>query len=144
MVSVALFGGGDRLVIEALDYERPGASDSYDSNWISTTVSIKSGAFSGSFSASFFAHDFARLQAGLEQVLKDISGTVAFESAEGDLAFTIELFARGSAVISGVAKPNSSRESSLRFEFESDQTILSEAVKQLNQVLRRLPLRGRL
>src|ERR1700683_3827277 len=105
---VIISGREGRLVIEVSGYERPATNDEYDSNWLMASVSVESGAFSGKFRAPFTTHDFARLRERLAGAVETLSGSVEFESAEGDLKLTVELSRRGTASVSGVAKPNAS------------------------------------
>jgi hypothetical protein len=139
--SIILAGVNGRLILEVSDYERPTASDEYDANWVMAHVSIQSGPFSGSFRASFSTHDFARLEREFSDAVKTLAGSIEFESAEGDLSFSIKLSNRGSADVAGSAKPNTWPGSTLSFAFETDQTVLAEAVRQLTRVIRRLPVK---
>jgi hypothetical protein len=139
--SVVFAGVGGRLMLEVSDYERPTASDTYDANWVKTQVSIQSGPFNGNFHASFSTYDFARLESQLSDAVKKLTGTIEFESAEGDLAFSVSFSNRGTADVSGAAKPNAWPDVALSFVFETDQTVLAEAVRQLSRLIRRLPVK---
>lgn len=139
--TVVLSGGAGRVVLEASDYERPTASDVYDANWLETLVSIQSGPFAGSFQAPFSTYDFARLESQLSEMVRKLTGKIEFESAESDLAFSISLSNRGTAEVCGVAKPNAFMGAAISFSFETDQSVLAEAVGQLTRLTRRLPVK---
>jgi hypothetical protein len=142
MKEAVIFSGVDgRLMLEASGYERPAAVDVYDANWLKTRVSIQSGPFSGIFQAPFSTYDFARLESQLADAVSRLTGKVEFESAEGDLAFSISFSNRGTAEVSGVAKPNAFAGARITFSFETDQSMLAEAVDQLTGLLRRLPVK---
>jgi hypothetical protein len=140
--SVVFSGTEGRLSFEIFGYERPNASDEYDANWLNTRVLIDVGAFSGSFRASLTTYDFERLYAQLGEAVDRLSGRAEFQSAEGDVSFSVEFFARGHATVSGALKPESSEKDALTFSFETDQSSLSETVQQLGAAMRRLPVRG--
>jgi hypothetical protein len=137
-----VFGGeGGRIAFEISDYERPGAPDYHDANWLTVSVSIAVGAFSGSFGASFGTYELVGLHRELKDRISALSGTVAFENMERDVLMRIEFSQRGKARISGEAKPRSSPQSSLTFAFETDQSYLSQAVEALSAVVRRFPVK---
>lgn len=139
--SIVLSGVDGRLVLEASDYERPAALEVYDANWLKTRVSIQSGPFAGSFQAPFSTYDFARLESHLSEAVRNLAGAIEFESAEGDLTFSIKFSNRGTAGVSGVAKPNAFSGAALSFSFETDQSVLAEAVGPLTRLMRRLPVK---
>lgn len=139
-----VFGGeGGRIAFEISDYERPGAPDYHDANWLTVSVSIAVGAFSGSFGASFGTYELVELLRQLRGGIDALSGTVTFENMERDLLMRIEFGQRGKARISGEAKPNSSPHGNLTFAFETDQSYLSQAVEALSAVVRRFPVKTR-
>jgi len=143
IVQAVVFSGTEgRLSFELFGYERPNASDEYDANWLNTRVFIEVGAFSGRFRASLTTYDFERLYAQLREAVERLSGRIEFESAEGDVSFSVEFSARGHAIVSGVLKPEGSEKDALTFKLETDQSSLSETVQQLGVVVRKLPVRG--
>lgn len=142
--NAVVFGGeGGRIVFEISGYERPGASDYHDANWLTVSVSIAAGVFSGSFAASFGTYELADLLRQLRKGIDALSGTFIFENMERDVLMRIEFAQRGKARICGEAKPSSSPQSSLTFAFETDQSYLSQAVEALSAVVRRFPVKTR-
>lgn len=140
--SLTFNGIGGRVVFDVLDYERPeGAPDFHDANWISMRVSVTAGVFSGSFGVSIGSYEFVELQRQLREALDRLSGTVSFESMEGDLLLRIEFGQRGRAMVTGEAKPSSAQQGRLIFSFETDQTFLSQAADQLGVLIRRFPVK---
>jgi hypothetical protein len=139
--SIVFSGDGGKLTLEVSDYERPTASDVYDANWLKTTVSIAAGPFSGSFRANLTTYEFARLHGQLAEAVKRLSGRVDFESTESDILLAVEFSHRGTATVSGLLRPNGSERTTLSFNFETDQSILSETVRQLDELVVHLPVR---
>lgn len=132
MESIVFSGDGGRLTIEVLDYERPTASDVYDANWLKTTVSVAAGPFSGSFRANLTTWEFAKLHGQLAEAVERLSGRVDFESTESDVVLSVEFSHRGTATVSGLLRPNGSEKTTLSFNFETDQSMLADTVRQLD------------
>jgi hypothetical protein len=141
IASLVFSGDGGRLQFEVFGYERPTASDMYDANWLKTTVSVAAGPFSGSFRSNLTTWDFAKLHEQLAEVVKRLSGRVDFESSESDVVLSVEFSPRGTATIAGLLRPNGSERMTLSFNFETDQSALSETVQQLDELVVRLPVR---
>jgi hypothetical protein len=139
--AVVFAGDGGRVVFEISEYERPGAPDYHDANWLRASVSISAGAFSGSFGVAFGTYEFVELLRQLRQGMDALSGVISFENMERDLRLQIEFTQHGKARISGDAKPNSSPAGSLAFAFETDQSYLSGTVEALSAVVRRFPVK---
>ncbi len=141
MASIVFTGDGGRLTLEVSDYERPSASDVYDANWLKTTVSAAAGPFLGSFRANLTTYEFAKLHEQLAEVVERLSGRVDFESTESDIVLSVEFSHRGTATVSGLLRPNASERTTLSFSFETDQSTLSETVRQLDRLVVHLPVR---
>jgi hypothetical protein len=139
--SVIFFGDGVRLMLDASGYQRPSATDLYDANWLNSTVSITAGPFSGSFNTNLSTYDFVKLQEQLEELVQRLSGRLDFETTENDLVLSVEFSHRGTAAVSGLLRPGGSEATTLSFRLETDQSALSETVRQLKGLLRRLPVR---
>ena len=131
-------GGQGGFTIEIHGYERPGAGDQDDANWLKCELSIKAGPFSGKFKCAFTTYDIIALAERLRSALA-ASGTVIFQSTEGDIDLDIALDKRGGAVIKGRANARGLPETSLQFRFDSDQSYLAQTLGQVDAVLRRFP-----
>jgi hypothetical protein len=129
------------LVIEISGYERPGAEDQDDANWLRSEVTIKIGPFSGAFKSAFMTYDLIGLHDRLKNGLAALSGTLSFQNTEHDIAFDIEFDKRGAATISGTAHPHRTPEASLKFGFDTDQSYLAQTLSQLEAVLRKFPVK---
>jgi hypothetical protein len=138
---VVFSGGPDRLTFEVFDYERPSVSDMYDANWLKATVSISAGPFTGRFRANMTTWDLAKLHDQLTEALERLAGRTDFESTESDIVLAVEFSHRGTATVSGLLRPSGSERTTLSFSFETDQSALSETVRQLDELVHRLPVR---
>jgi len=85
--------------------------------------------------------EFAKLHGQLAEAVERLSGRVDFESTESDIVLAVEFSHRGTATVSGLLRPNGSERTTLSFNFETDQTMLSETVRQLDELVVRLPVR---
>jgi tetratricopeptide (TPR) repeat protein len=104
-------------------------------------VSIAAVPFSGSFRGNLTTYEFAKLRGQLAEAVERLSGRWTFESTESDIVLAVEFSPRGTATVSGLLRPNGSERTTLSFNFETDQTMLSETVRQLGELVVRLPVR---
>jgi hypothetical protein len=141
MKSIVFSGEGGQFTFQVSGYERPTASDVYDANWLKTTVSISAGPFAGSFRANLTTWEFAKLHGQLAGAVERLSGRVDFESTESDILLAVEFSHRGTATVSGLLRPNGSEKTTLSFSFETDQSALSETVRQFDELVVHLPVR---
>jgi hypothetical protein len=130
-----------RISIEVDGYERPLAENQDDANWLKCIISVNAGPFSGSFKTAFTTHDFVVLHERIQNQLAEMSGDITFENTEGDLTLNINIDKKGTALMSGTVHPHKSLETSLRFEFESDQSYIEQTRRQVQAVIRKFPVR---
>lgn len=140
---VTLTGEQGRLAIDVASYENPSATDRDDANWLASTIGVKAEPFSGAFNATFTTHELIILHEQLKKALASLSVTVTFQSTEGDLSLSIEFSKRGAATISGVVQPVVSHgaASALHFRLDTDQSALTQTLRQLEVALRRFPVK---
>ena len=129
------------LVVEIYGYERAEVEDQDDANWLRSELTIKAGPFSGAFKSAFTTYDLVGLHDRLRNGLAALSGTLSFQNTEHDVAFDIEFGKGGGATISGTVHPHRSPEVSLKFNFDTDQSYLTQTLCQLEAVLRRFPVK---
>jgi hypothetical protein len=138
---IKLAGEQGALLVEVRGYERPATKDQDDANWLRCEVSIKVGPFGGAFKAAFTTYDLIVLAERLKRALATPSGTVSFQSTEGDIDLDIVLDKRGGAIIRGRANPNGWQGTFLQFQFESDQSYLTQTLGQIEAALRSFPVK---
>jgi hypothetical protein len=104
-------------------------------------VTVKAGPFAGAFKSSFTTYDLIRLHDELKTGLAALSGIVNFHNTENDIEFNIEFNNRGSASFTGIAHPHRWLEASLEFRLDTDQSALRQTLRQLEDAIRRFPVK---
>jgi hypothetical protein len=138
---ITFLGNVGRLTVEVSGYEREVADNEDDANWLSSTIAIQAPPFSGTFAASLRTHELQDFYEHLDAALRSLSGTVVFQTLEDDLTLEFQFQNKGSVSITGVAQPHRFRANVLRFRFESDQSSVGLAAKELSSVLQHFPVR---
>lgn len=134
-------GEGGKIAIHFSDYERSIYDNDDDANWLRSSIHVEADPFSGTFPVALTTHEVLVLYERLKKAYDSLSGTVAFETTEEDLALEIKFLSSGAAIVSGIAKPHKSSMGALHFRFGSDQSAIGDSILQLGLVLRRLPVR---
>lgn len=138
-------GDGNIIQIEVFGYERPDASDEYDSNWLRARCSVTVAEFSAVLSLALVTHDFARFTDELEQAVQLLTGRATFSTVEAGLAIEIKFTTGGHAEIFGSVRSQRSLVpdvSVLSFSFETDQSFLAHTVRELKAIVSRFPVRN--
>lgn len=130
---------GQSLRIAVEGFERPGATNSEDANWLAAELTLRLGGFRGEFPLAIQTFELAPLKRGLERLLAGGSESLTFNTQEPAIDITIMGSARGSALISGSVHGAGS--AVLTFEFETDQTYLARALKDIVVLTREFPAR---
>ncbi len=131
--------GDDGLVwIEVRSYERLKTRDVDDSNWLSCSCGVQVRGFVGRMNLSLTTHDLERFDVELRRSLKKPSGTATFSTMEDRIKIEVEFKVTGAAQIRGVV---GERGNLLSFSFESDQTFLTEAERQLRSIVQEFSVR---
>jgi hypothetical protein len=140
--TVEVAGHGARVTIEVLGYERPGAQEESDANWLTCHLAVQVGGFSGWLQVAFTTHDFVRFLEELRPVYTHVSGTARFRTDEGQLELDVEMSRLGTARISGVVVNHDGPQAMLTFRFESDQSFLGQTCRELETVVEQFPVIG--
>lgn len=138
---ITFTGGQGSLLIEVFAYENPSATHEDDANWLTCGITVRVEPFSGCFRAAFQTRDLVNLYEQLKKALQSLSGTVSFQNLEGDLSLTIEFNRRGGASVMGVAGSHGSQRAALHFRLDTDQSALSQTLRELRVVLQRFPVK---
>ena len=135
-------GPGARCRIQVLGYENPAAQDPSDANWLSCRVAIRGDdSLSAEGPAALSVQDFSDFAEDLHKVLRGAGGTASFTTDEEDVSLNIEIKKTGTASVTGVLRLSGNVRATLSFAFESDQTFLAEAQRQLEAIARAFPAR---
>jgi hypothetical protein len=142
MITTLIEGGGCFVSIEVEGYEREFAEDFSDANWLKCRIKVSVGGFRSDIDATMTTHDFMEFQNGLSKSMKNLSGAATFRTDEEWLSIDIEMNARGAAHVRGAAQVHGLPIAILTFEFETDQSYLSQTCAQLGKVVQSFPIRG--
>lgn len=143
MITILIEGGGCFVSVVVEGYEREVAEEFSDANWLKCTIKLGIGAFSAKFYATMTTQDFVEFQSDLSKSIKNLSGIATFRTDEEWLSLDIEMNARGAAHVRGAAQVHGLPKAKLNFEFETDQSYLSQTCLQLGKVVQTFPVRGR-
>jgi hypothetical protein len=134
-------GHGASILIEVSGYERPATQDAYDANWLKCHVAINLGYFTGEYPAAFMTSDFVRFRDDLKKILSTMDGLASFETCEEALNCTIEMRGSGTARIQGGAQVQQSIAATLSFSFESDQSFVTQTMREVEAIIAQYPVR---
>ena len=144
MIAFSLGGSErERVAVEVASYERgPLTGDYHDDNWLSVTVTVCVGAFAGVFSASFLTDEFVAFRAQLQTLHATLRGEAEFTTLEEQLFLKLIGNGRGQVSLKGRALDRAGYGNRLEFELEIDQTHLAVAIRDLDALIERFPVRA--
>lgn len=140
-VEIKILGEAAGVKIEVLRYENRSAQNPSDANWLMCHAEVHVRSFAGRVDVAFTTHDFAAFGKCLRSAVTDLDGTATFETDENALRLVVELSRTGVAHISGALRDVDSPQTYLAFSFESDQTFLGRTANDVDELLRRFPVR---
>jgi hypothetical protein len=140
---VEIRGAGGQVRIEVLEYERPDATDTNESNRLTCKCSVEVREFACNLNLSLRTHDFVQFRAQLNEALEALAGGVVVNTSEEGFRLEVIIARGGHADVFGYAQSNRARPSStvLAFSFESDQSFLSQTNRELEKILQHFPVR---
>jgi hypothetical protein len=138
MKTMSIKGEGGSIIIHVLDYERVHADNVSDANWLVAKAEVRVGDFFGRVALSLTTQNFSRFSQQLDEVLNNLKGKAIFDTDENILFFEVEMKARGTAKIIGVARDKITH-SELRFAFDTDQSYLSHSHHLLTELRNDFP-----
>jgi hypothetical protein len=100
---------------------------------VRTKIAFKLGAFNGSFPATLFTGELNRLLLDLKQFSSSLSGTVAFQTLEGQINFKAIMTATGHVNIEGQLADVAGVGNTLGFVLALDQSFLPPAILALEE-----------
>lgn len=142
MVSFSI-AGQDRqqLVVTVFKYEQDFSSEYYDDNWLVVSVRLRVGQFSAEFDAAFLTQEIVDFKNELQKLYDTLKGMARFSTIEGQVSLEVVVNDCGNMIVSGVVVDNLSLGNKLEFSFQSDQTYLKTALKEIDEVVSRFPVR---
>ncbi|SIN70035.1 WapI family immunity protein [Algoriphagus halophilus] len=133
---------GDFIRIELMNLNYPNAELDWDRNWIKSNVIVKAGGFSGQFECDLMTTDFERFKKSLSQLYDKLDGTASFNTMEGQVEIKIKGDGIGHFEADCSVMDDAGIGNKLDFEINFDQTIISEMVRQLNDITKTYPISG--
>jgi hypothetical protein len=140
-LKVSIKGHGASIAIEVFGYENLSAQNASDANWLNCRVVVDMGQFVGNYDASFTTSDFIRFRNELKTLQNTMRGSASFVTDEEALNCTIEMRATGTALVKGTARVHGHTTATLSFSFESDQSFLAEALREVEAAVCEFPLK---
>ena len=143
MTTVSIGGASREYVrIEVHGYERPPVGEFHDVNWLTVRVSVSAGAFSGAFDAAFLTEELVAFLEQLKRLHSSLSGEAVFSTLEEQLSLRLIGDGRGHIALTGACVDIAGTGNRLEFSLALDQTHLSSAIQQLNELVRSFPVRA--
>lgn len=136
-----LAGQDGHIQIDILGYEKPGAKEADEANWLLCSVSVAAGTFSGEFNSSFLTTDFVDFLQECAQIIEKSGGAAQLAHIEEALRVEVALSSDGSVKVTGQAKVLDVSQTVLSFVFPSDKKSLTAACAQLEEAVRKFPVR---
>ena len=140
---IEIRGDGANIALEIAEFERPNSANVDDANWLVGQLTITLKYFSCQMPISLGVLDLAQLQSELQSCLKILGGTARLRPLEPVLQLDLAFDRRGHVTVSGFAQTLGPRKTTLSFSFDSDQSYLTEADRQLRRVLLNFPIQNR-
>ncbi len=132
----------DCVEVSVHGYSYSDADDTWDANWLSVGIRVKSGAFQGRFPASFQTTDLLGLASELTRLYGALEGAAKFRTLEDQLSLDFKVDNLGQIHVSGLARDMAGIGNCLTFEMSFDQTLLQNSLEQLARLTRAYPYRG--
>jgi hypothetical protein len=133
----------EHLLVEPTHWEFPDAEDYWDGNWVYANVTVVVGGFRGSYEAMLRTEEFVRFRDHLGQLYGKLTGAAAFETMEHWLAIRVEGDGRGHFTAKCEARDQPGMGNKLLFDLTFDQTELPLLLRDLNELTRAYPVRGK-
>lgn len=130
-----------RVVVRRWLY--PEADDYWDGNWVAAEVAARAGAFQGVFEASLRTTDFESFRRKLGALYETLSGEAVFETMERWVDVRIVGDGRGHFEACCGLRDDASFGSRLSFSLAFDQTQVPAMLENLDEIVRRFPVRAR-
>ena len=143
MIKFSIQGNGQKISISIYGYENDQAQDFDDANWLSCKISVNIDPFFFEFDASLTTQNFSYFYSDLNRMLETLEGKVFFQADEEWIEINLDPSSLGKVIVSGIIRPPSfEAKTTLTFKFETDQSYLSKANIDLNQILKEFPIRN--
>lgn len=128
----------EKIEVEISDHDMQNRSAYH---WLSTSVSVRAGAFTGVAGMSILADELVSFQEALDPLYANLRGEAHFQTIEGQLELKLVGNGYGRIELTGHVMDNAGTGNRLNFHFDLDQTQLAESIAQLKRVIAKFPSR---
>lgn len=124
-------------------YQFPNATDPFDANWLRVRAVLATSSSHVAAEGCLLQNvDLQRFCTELEELYRDLGGTARLASHEPNIDVTLEGDGHGHISMRASLTPDHLTQTHL-VTFALDQTLLPDAIKQLRQIDRSFPMRGK-
>jgi hypothetical protein len=142
MSTLAIIRGDEgQIALEILGYENVQAQSVDDSNWLRAKLEVRGGPFSGAITFAMTAPELLLLHQQVESATKTLTGSVHFQTMEGNWALNLNFERSGGTIISGTVTSDPGQKNVLHYEFRSDGISLESLVQALGKLVAQYPAR---
>jgi len=135
---------GELLKITVIDYSHPDAVDFWDGNWLSCRLELNIKGFNADFLFDLRVDEIESFLMELDQLNLNLKGKANLENMEEVIKLKLNVCKTGKLKWEGRLLYPAGIGSTLVFEYDSDQTFLPAIIKELKNVLKRYPMKGKL
>jgi hypothetical protein len=137
------FSADGRFIrLEPLCYERSGPQfDWYDSNWLTTKITLSCGSFHGKYMASMLTTAFSDLRSDLDRLYNNLSANAHYSCLEEQLILNFTGDGLGHFAVNVTATDSSG--SRLQFDMTLDHTSIKPLIQKLDAIINHIPHVGR-
>lgn len=133
-------GEGGRLTVEVLGYENPYPQTVSDANWLQVQIRLDAGGCSMRIEAALTTQELKHFLDELEGVVTTLEGTASLTTDEETISLQVNVGKRGTAHVSGELRELGTIKVTVKFEFDTDQTLLMRTISELRDLHNQYPV----
>jgi len=141
--AATIVGEGCRLVVRVTGYERPAEKSGSDANWLKGDVELlagRTGSFRATHGVALRTEELQRFRDELRKTVESLTGVAILGHIEGQVGCRVEL-AKGRGTLTAFVREEIGSELQVQ-DCETDQSYLSQTLRELDAVLKAFPARG--
>ena len=138
-----LQSSGNMIKLEPLELAYSNSTIDWDNNWIRTKICARGGVFSGEYIADIMTTDYEKFKQELNTLYDNLKGKAFFSDLEGALKLEIQGDGLGHFKVDVTVCDEPCFGAKLNFTMTFDQTYIKPMVRQMNEITKRDPIRGK-
>jgi hypothetical protein len=131
----------ERIEVDVQGYERPASGEYWDDNWLTVDIHVCAGGFRGNASATIITSELSKFLTELRPLYESLSGSAQFETMEEQLSLKLVGDGKGHVELRGEVADQPGIGNRLHFTLQFDQSQLGEAIRELERVTSKFPIR---